>query len=82
MNKPQNQETVERELRDTIEIGNKIVSFYEEVLEAQTERIEALEKQNANLSRLVRESKELLKVPSNIETNTLTNEQLRNLGIR
>lgn len=28
------------------------------------------------------ESKELLKVPSNIETNTLTNEQLRNLGIR
>ncbi len=61
MNKPQNQKTVERELRDTIEIGNKIVSFYEEVLEAQTERIEALEKQNANLSRLVRESKELLK---------------------
>lgn len=60
MSKPQNQEAVERELRDTLEIGNKIVSFYEEVMEAQTERIEALEKQNANLSRLLKESKELL----------------------
>lgn len=61
MKKPHNQETIERELRDTLEIGNKVVSFYEEVLEAQTERIEALEKQNANLMRLVAESKELLK---------------------
>jgi len=61
MNKPQNQEGIERELRDTIEIGNKIVSFYEEVMDAQTERIEALEKQNLKLIRLVKESKELLK---------------------
>ncbi len=61
MKKTHNQETIERELRDTLEIGNKVVSFYEEVLEAQTERIEALEKQNANLTRLVAESKELLK---------------------
>ena len=61
MKKTHNQETIERELRDTLEIGNKVVSFYEEVLEAQTERIEALEKQNANLMRLVAESKELLK---------------------
>lgn len=61
MKRPHNQETIERELRDTLEIGNKVVSFYEEVLEAQTERIEALEKQNANLTRLVAESKELLK---------------------
>lgn len=61
MNKPHNQEAIQRELRDTIEMGNKIVSFYEEVLEAQTERIEALEKQNLKLMRLVKESKELLK---------------------
>lgn len=61
MNKPNNNEAIERELRGTIEMGNKIVSFYEEVLEAQTERIEALERQNGNLLRLVNESKELLK---------------------
>lgn len=61
------------ELKETLDIANRIVDFYEEVLEQQFLKIELLETENRKLTLLLRDSKELLKGALKIPKSSLPN---------
>lgn len=62
------------ELNETLDIANRIVDFYEEVLEQQNVKIELLETENRKLFVLLNESKDLLKGALKIPKRNLLNE--------
>ena len=56
------EEKLRNELREAVELSNKIISFHDEVIEYKTRQVEALEKENRNLSQLVLHASDLLKL--------------------
>lgn len=62
------------EFKETLDIANRIVDFYEEVLEQQNIKIEFLEAENKKLILLLRDSKELLNGALKIPKRNLLNE--------
>lgn len=67
-------EKLTNELKETLDIANRIVDFYEEVLEQQNVKIELLETENKKLISLLKDSKDLLKGALKIPKRNLFNE--------
>lgn len=62
------------ELKETLDIANRIVDFYEEVLAQQNVKIEFLETENRKLILLLGDSKDLLKGALKIPKRNLLSE--------
>ena len=67
------QTEAQRELNETLELSNKVVSFFEEFIDAQNEKIAALEVETKRLGALLNESKDLLRVALGTPKRSIVN---------
>lgn len=69
----ENEEKLKAELRDTIELSNKIIDFHDEVMESKTLQVQFLESENQKLSKMVHEASKLLKIALKSSANNIVN---------
>ena len=69
----ENEEKLKAELRDTIELSNKIIDFHDEVMESKTLQVQFLESENQKLSKMVLTASKLLKVALKSSASNIVN---------
>lgn len=67
------EEKLKEELRDTIELSNKIIDFHDEVMESKTKQVEFLETENKRLFNMVLEASKLLKIALKTSASNIIN---------